>query len=152
MFTMVWSFWNLFSIEVHYKSYDNREISAEYMPAIIPPSGVLPLNQDGFLETDLSFSIFFSFLFFSVFFVLSLCSKRIFRFLLFLLIITEFFVGRFIVSYFKYEYVQLLVLRVMRLSAVLISLLLLLLSCLCCQCVIPEVLKSNEKSKPSKSK
>ena len=152
MFSMVWSFWNLFSFEVHYKSYDNREITAEYMPAIIPTSGVLPHNQGGFLETDLAFSIFFSFLFFSVFFVLSLCSKRILRFLLFLIIVAEFVLGRVIVSYFSYEYVQLLVLRVMRLSAVLISLFFLLLSCFFCQCVFPEVVRSNESSKPSKSK
>ena len=153
MFSMVWSFLNLFSFEVHYKSYDNRDITAEYMPALVPSSGVLPLKNGDFLETDLSFSIFFSFLFFSVFFVLSLCSKKIIRFLLFLIIITEFFVGRFIVSYFKYEYVQLLVLRVMRMSALLISLFLLLLSCFCCQCVFPELLKPNERNKPqSKSK
>ena len=136
MFSMVWSFWNLFTFEVHFKSYENRDIAAEYMPAIIPTSGMIPVNHDDFfdfLETDLTFSILFSFLYFSVFFVLSLCSKRFLRVLLFLVVFIEFVIGRVIISYFKYEYVRLMVLRVFRLSSVLISLFLLFLSCCCCQ-------------------
>ena len=149
MFSMVWSFWNLFSFEVHYKSYENRDIATEYMPAIIPASGLMPLNQDGLLETDLIFSFFFSFLFFSVFFVLSLCSKRFLRFLLFLIVLSEFVIGRMIISYFKYEYVRLMVLRVFRCSSVLISLCILFLSCFCCQCDFSKSIKSPIiKSKP----
>ena len=134
MFSIVWSFWNLFTFEVRYRSYENRDIAAEYLPAIIPASGMIPMNQESFLETDLIFSTFFSFLFFSVFFVLSLCSKRFIRVLLFLIVVSEFVIGRLIISYFQYEYVRLMVLRVFRCSTVLISLFLLILSCCCCQC------------------
>ena len=152
MFTLVWSFWNLFTFEVNYKSYQNRDIAAEYMPAIISNNAILPIAKEVPLESDIFFSIFFSFLLFSVLFLLSVCSKRFLRLLLLLIVLTEFFISRLIISYFKHEYTQLLILRVFRLSALLFSLFLLCLSCCFCQFVYPEFKDSKPKFKRPKSK
>ena len=100
MFSMVWSFLNLFTFEVHYKSYDNREITAEYMPAIIPTSGVLPLNNGDFLETDLTFQSFFrsSFFLFS-FYSLNVLNELFVFFFFLILFLSSLLVGQlFLIS------------------------------------------------------
>ena len=152
MFSMVWTLWNIFTFEVHYKAYQNREISAEYMPAVVQKSALSPIqNQSYILESDLIFSIFFSFLFFSVLFVLSSCSKSFLRLIFFMIVFAEFLVGRIIISYFNQQYIQLLILRVVRLSFVIISIFLLCLSCFCCQFRLPDFYKSTNKE-PKQSK
>ena len=143
MLTIVWSFWKLFTFEVHYKEYQNRELTAEYLPAEVRKTAVLPISSiDNYFETTFLFSILFSFLFFCVLFFLSLCSTRFLRFLLLLVVASEFIIGRFIKFYFPHEYTQLLVLRVTRFMSVLISFFLLLTTCLCCSCVIPKTKQS----------
>ena len=153
LFTMVWSFWNIFKFEVQYSSYANREITAEYLPAVVPASALAPIKNEEFvLETDLIFSIFFSFLFFSVLFVLSSCSRKFLKLLLLIIVVVEFLVGRIVVSYFKQQYVQLLVLRVERLTFALISFFLILLSCLCCQFSFPPIEFRSPKNENRKGK